>query len=184
MFLLHINKTKAFFNDSVLNIKQLNFLRKQLVDKIKFLNILKQNKKTKSLSLVLKKNQVFETPIKYIVGVSLSNTNSSIYVTDIKGKVQFFLSAGSLGLSGKQKTKKPAVLIKLLRALLNKKQFKKKSCIALHLKNFTKFYTSIVLSLLKKHLKVAFVRVFNNKPHNGCRPKKLKRKKRRRVSFS
>lgn len=183
MFLLHINKTKTFSQDFNANIKQLNFLRKQLINKIKFLNILKQNKETKSLSLVLKKNQVFETPVKYIVGVSLSNTNSIIYVTDIKGKVKFFLSAGFLGLNGKQKIKKPAVLIKLLRSLIVKGQLKKNSYVALHLKNFTKFYTSIVLSLLKKHLKVGFVRVFNNKPHNGCRPKKLKRKKRRRVFF-
>lgn len=183
MFLLHINKTKTFLKASNANIKQLSFLKEQLVNKIKFLNILKQNKETKSLSLVLKKNQVLETPLKYIVGVSLSNTNSIIYVTDIKGKIKFFLSAGFLGLNGRQKIKKPAVLVKLLRSLIVKRQLKRKSCVALHLKNFNKFYTSIVLSLLKKHLKIGFVRVFNNKPHNGCRPKKLKRKKRRRVFF-
>jgi len=183
MFLLSINKINNFFKSSNSDIKQLNFLKTQLVNKIKFLNKLKQNKKIKNLSLILNKTQILETPVKYILGVSLSNTNSIVYVTDIKGNVQFLASAGFVGLSGKQKIKKPAIFVKLLRLLLNKQSFLKNSYIALHLKNFTKFNAFFVISLLKKHLKISFVRVFNNKRHNGCRPKKLKRKKRRRVFF-
>lgn len=186
MFLLHINGISKFSKNHLSHLKQLNFLKKKLINKI---NFLKTNKKTKSLSIVLKKNpmnnknKISKNFIKHIIGITLSNSNTNVYISDIKGKIKHFSSAGSLGLNGKQKIKKPLVLIKLLRYVLSRAKFIKKSSVALHLRNFTEFHASLVLSLLNKYFLIEVVRIFNNKPHNGCRPKKLKRKKRRKLVF-
>ena len=183
MFLLHINSSNKFFKKNMLHVQQLNFLKKKLKNKIEFLNLLKENKRTKNLSLTLKKNRILENSLKYIIGVSLSNTNTNFYITDIKGNIKYFSSAGFLNLNGNQKIRKPAVLIKLLRLIISKTKFIGNASIALHLKNFTEFYVYLILTLIKKYFVVKHVRVYNNKPHNGCRPRKLKRKKRRKLFF-
>lgn len=176
MLSLHINYV---FNLNLLHIKQLNFFKKKLINKI---NILKHNKKH-TYYITKNNNKVNEEPIKHIVGITLSNSNTNFYFSDIKGKIKFFLSSGFLGLSGKQKIKKPVILVKLLRYVLSKLNFLSNYTIALHLKNFTKFYASIVVTLLNKYVLIELIRIYNNKPHNGCRPKKIKRKKRRTVVF-
>ena len=177
MLLLHINFYICKLN--LLQIKQLNFFKKKLINKI---NILKNNKKNIYYTLKTK-NKINENPVKHIIGITLSNSNTNLYFSNIKGKIQFFLSSGFLGLSGKQKIKKPVILIKLIRYVLSKLGFLDNSSTALHLRNFTKFYASLVITLLNKYVLIELIRVYNNKPHNGCRPKKIKRKKRGSVIF-
>ena len=176
MLSLHINRICKL---NVLNIKQLNFFKKKLINKI---NILKNNKKN-IYYLPQTKNRLNENPIKHIIGITLTNSNTNLYFSDIKGKIKFFLSSGFLGLNGKQKIKKPVVLVKLVRYVLSKLNFLSNHSTALHLKNFTKFYASLVITLLNKYILLELIRVYNNKPHNGCRPKKIKRKKRGTVIF-
>lgn len=183
MFLLQVKKTREVLKPHPGNIEQLILLKNKLANKIQLLDFFKKTKKIKSINIALQKTQTSENLVKYIIGIFLSNTNINVYITDIKGKVNLFLSAGSLGLNGKQKTKKPVVLIKMMRLALSKIKFTKNTYVALNLKNFTKFNISLILSLLKKYLTIELVRVYNNKPYNGCRPKKLKRKKRRRLVF-
>lgn len=179
MFLLRIKNINDL-SKLKSNKSELLFLKEEFFSK---LYLLKKFKKVKLLSLLRNQKKSSENVISYIIGISLTNTNVNIYVTDIKGNVKLLASAGNLGLNGKQKTKKPAVIIKLLRLVLTKMAFLNTGYIALHLKNFTEFYVSFIVSLIKKHLNIELLRVFNNKPHNGCRPKKLKRKKRKKLSF-
>lgn len=174
MLSLHINQ-----NCKLENIKQLNFFKKKLIHKI---NVLKNNNK-KLYCIPKTKNKIDENSIKNIIGITLSNSNTNLYFSDIKGKIKFFLSSGGLGLNGKQKVKKPVVLVKLLRYILSKLSLLNNHPTALHLKNFTKFYASLVTTLLSKYVLIELIRVYNNKPHNGCRPKKIKRKKRGTVIF-
>lgn len=184
MFLLYLNSSNKFLKPDLLHLQQLNCLKKKLRDKVEFLNLLKNNKKTKNLNLVLKKNQVLENPLKYILGISLTSTNTNFYVTDIKGNVKYFSSAGFLNLNSNQKTRKPAVLIKLLRLTIENTSFIGNAPIAIHLKNFTRFYVYLILTLIKKYFVIKHVCVYNNRPHNGCRPRKLRRKKRRKLAFN
>lgn len=183
MFLLHINSHDKVFGKSAPRIKQQNFLKVKFKKQIKFLNLLKTNKKTKDLSLIFKNKIKSGSPLKYVLGISLSNTNTNVYVTDVKGKIKYLSSAGFLGLSGNQKIKKPAVLIKLLQLTIKKTEFMGNLPIALHLKNFTESYVSLILSIVSKYFNIKHIRVYNNKPYNGCRPKKIKRKKRRKKFF-
>ena len=112
------------------------------------------------------------------------NTNTILYLSDIKGTIKFFCSAGTLKMNKKQKTKKMSVILKLIKFMLPKINFvSNNDLIALHLKNFNKHLSLFVLNFLFKYKNIGMVKINNNQPHNGCRPKKLKRKKRQRINF-
>ena len=51
-------------------------------------------------------DDVHDTLIKYVIGISMFNTNTILYLSDIKGTIKFFCSAGTLKMNKKQKTKK------------------------------------------------------------------------------
>jgi len=123
-------------------------------------------------------------PINYVIGVVISKTNIIVYLTDIKGELKFFHTAGSLKLKKSQKKKKVIVLTKLLKVLLMNVNFiTKNDVIALHLQNFNEGLVKLLYHFLVKHYNLEIVQVNNNQPHNGCRPRKLKRKKRRKLNF-
>ena len=140
-------------------------------------------KNIRNLSLNLNKIKNVNNLFKYIIGISLTNTNTNVYITDIKGNIKFSSSAGFLNMTGNQKIRKPGVIIKLLYLIIEKPKFIKNYPTALVFKNFTKYYISLILLLLKKHFFIKCVKVYNSKPYNGCRPKKIKRKKRRKLFF-
>ena len=124
-------------------------------------------------------------PINYILGVKIYKTNVIIYLSDIKGNIKFFYTAGSLNLKKNQKRKKVVVLTKLLKVLLLNINFlTKKDVIALYLQNFNEGLVKVVYFFLIKHYNLEIVQINNNQPHNGCRPRKLKRKKRRKLNFN
>ena len=183
MFLLHINDSKKLYKDSYMRIAQLNLLKKKLLIKAISLTSLKKKKSIKNSILTLNKTKMMNNPFKYVIGISLTSTNTNVYVANVKGDVKFSSSAGFLNISGDQKTKKPGVIIKLLYLIVEKTKFIGNSSIVLVLKNFTEYYISLVLLLLKKYFYIKCVKVYNNKPYNGCRPKKIKRKKRRKLFF-
>lgn len=123
--------------------------------------------------------------ISYIIGVHIYKTNIVIYLSTIKGEIKFFYTAGSLNLKKNQKKKKVVVLTKLLKVLLLNVNFiTQKDVIALHLQNFSEGLVKVIYSFLIKHYNLEVVQVNNNQPHNGCRPRKLKRKKRRKLNFA
>lgn len=52
--------------------------------------------------------------------------------------------------------------------------------LALHLTNVNFFSQKYVLSKLEEKFFITFIKVLDAKPYNGCRPRKLKRGKKRR----
>ena len=190
MFLLHIQKNKVE-RRNLLQISHLKNLIKKVREQIFFLKKLKKTKRFKSLRFLLSKVNFFgnfnfksQNLIKYIIGISIYNTNIIIYLSDIKGTIKFFCTTGSLGIKRKQKKKKIAVLIKLIKFMMSKIKFvSKNDLIALHLKNFNDRLGSFTSSFLAKYYNIELIRINNNQPHNGCRPRKLKRKKRRKLNF-
>lgn len=190
MFLLHIVKNKRE-KDNLLQVLYLKSLLKKLKEQMFFFKKMKKNKIIKNLRFnLLKKNQQFlnfksNNLIKYIMGISIYATNLVIYLSDIKGKIKFFCTAGSLGLNKKEKKKKVAVLIKLVKAMIFKIKFvSKNDLIALHLRNFNEKLGTFILSFLIKYYNIETIKINNNQPHNGCRPRKLKRKRRRKLNFN
>lgn len=114
--------------------------------------------------------------VMYIINISFSKANTTIHVSDIKGNMKFFYSAGSVGLVGKQKKNRRVAISKLISLLLKKATFLKDKPIALHLNNVN-FYNSLIINKLKHTLYIRIIKRFNQTPYNGCRKKKIRRKK-------
>lgn len=121
--------------------------------------------------------------IKYIIGVSFLKKNTIIYITDIRGKLKYYCSAGFIKLNKKQKVKIPLVLMKLTKIILAKVPNLKKMPVAVHLNNISKPLQFFFEPIFKTQFFIIQLTSFKTFPHNGCRPKKLKRKKRKKIFF-
>lgn len=114
--------------------------------------------------------------IMYVINISFLKANTTIHISDIKGNLKLFYSAGSTGLSGKQKRKRRVAVSKLISLLLKRATFLNKKPVALHLSNVN-FYKNLIVGKLKRTLYIRVIKSFNQTPYNGCRKKKLRRKK-------
>ena len=158
-------------------------LKKQYIKKLKnktclLENIKEQNYKSLNYSLFLK-NESFikhENLVVYIIDISFSRSNTLLHVMDSSGMLRFFCSAGDLSYTGKSKRARVLVFKSMIRVLVRKLKFLQNKPIALHLKNvgFRKFW---IVKMLKKKNFIKVVRSFNLYPHNGCRKRKVRRKK-------
>ena len=159
-------------------IKTKNYERNLLKKLYFFIKKLKQsNNKNKKFYCFSRKSNNTSKLISYIITIKMSLTNTLVSLIDTKGNLLISLSAGQINFKGKQKRKQPTVLIALLKELLSKSGFVGEKPVAIHFKN-TKFYhESIVVSMLSEKFFVQFIKSYNLLPHNGCRPKKLKRLK-------
>jgi len=190
MFLLHIYKNKLE-RSNFQQITHLKNLTKEIKNQICYFRKLKKNRKFKSLRFLLSKNLQKDnlilkskTLINYIIGISIYNTNIILYLSNIKGNIIFFITSGSLGIKRKQKKKKIAVLIRLIKFMMLKVKFiSKNDLIALHLKNFNERLGAFTSTFLSKYYNIELVKINTNQPYNGCRPRKIKRKKRRNLNF-
>ncbi len=124
----------------------------------------------------LKNESINEHIIMYIIDITFSRSNTFLHVMDSKGQLKFFASAGHFNYKGKNKKFRPNVLKSIYKILLTKLKYLKDKPIALHLKNvgFNKFW---IIKKLKAKFFIKTVKVFNLFPFNGCRNKKIRRKK-------
>lgn len=176
-------------NDFNINIDLNKFLRnislkKQYIKKIKdqssLLNTVKQ-KNFRLLNSILS-NQKFKSyiindnVIMYIIDITFSRSNTFVHVMDAAGKLKFFCSAGHLQHKGKNKKFRFAVFKNIYHILITKLRFLKKKPVALHLKNvgFNRFW---LIKKLKSKFFIKTVKNFNTFPFNGCRKRKVRRKK-------
>lgn len=182
MFLPYIIKTHTQNYNNLIKYLKLNMFIKKISNKVFFLNQLNEKNQFKSLSLNYNNISFIAIPnlIKYIISINLLKKNTFINVTDIKGKLKFYCSAGFVDLRGKRKIKQPLALNNLINTLKMEAQFLFNEPIALHLTNVNFFSYKYVLSKLEEKFFITFIRVLDLKPHNGCRPRKLKRGKKRR----
>lgn len=145
------------------------------------INLLKKIKENGYKNLSIRRNR-FKSEnnqdliLMYIISISFLRTNTTIHVSDIKGNMRLFYSAGLVNLAGKQKRKRRIAVSKLVSLLLKKATFLYKNPVALHLNNVN-FYNNFIVSKLKKTLYIRVIKNFNQAPYNGCRKKKLPRKK-------
>jgi ribosomal protein S11 len=166
-----------------------NKLKLTLLEKEKFyiknlfnqINQLEQIKKKnyKELGQKSMENNNFlkqDLTVYYIINISFLKANTTIHLSDIKGNIKLFYSAGDIGLKGKQKTKRRIAISKLIVILLKKAPFVNKKPVALHLNNI-KFYKRLITKQLKRNLFIKIIKSFNLTPYNGCRKRKIRRKK-------
>lgn len=163
-----------FFNEIHLKKQYL----KKVQNKAQFLNKLNErnykNVGWKFSNTVTK--PLKSTFVMYVVEISFSKKNTLFHVSDCSGNVKFFYSAGSFQQKGKGKTVRSTVLRKFYKLLVSKLKLVKRVPIAIHFKNVDSnmFW---FLKKLKKKFFITLVKHFNQYPYNGCRKKKIRRKK-------
>jgi ribosomal protein S11 len=158
-------------------------VKKQYLQKLKkklfVLNQLKQ-KNYKFISTLNQNNNIsytFDNVILYVIDITFSRSNTFLNVMDSSGNLKFFCSAGHLQYKGKRhKKSRFSVFKSIYHVLLTKLKFLRGKPIALHLKNvgLKRFW---IIKRLKTHFFIKVVKVFNLFPFNGCRKKKVRRKK-------
>lgn len=175
------NYTKFFDLNKFLrfiNLKKQYF--KQLKNKETFLSQMKEkNYKHLNVSLANDHKQpshFVDNLITYVIDLKFSRSNTLLHVMDFSGKLKFFYSAGSVKYSGKNKKSRYMIFRDLYRILVSKLAFLKGKPVALHLTNVGINKTWIVKKL-KKRFFIKCVKTFNLHPHNGCRKRKMRRKK-------
>lgn len=157
------------------------FYVENILNQVAHLKKLKENN-YKSLSMekfslnIKETNNVQDFMVMYIISISFLKANTTIHVSDIKGNIKLFYSAGSVGLTGKQKKKRRLAVIKLISLLLKKATFLGNKPTALHLNNVN-FYKNLIVNKLKRTMYLKIIKSFNQAPYNGCRKKKMRRKK-------
>ena len=114
--------------------------------------------------------------ISYVITITFLKANTMIHVSDAVGNVKWFCSSGSVNVTGKRKKQRRSVILKLILLLFKKADFLTNKPIALHLNNVSSYQTFIVKKL-KKEIFIKIVKSFNQIPYNGCRQKKIRRKK-------
>jgi ribosomal protein S11 len=146
-------------------------------NKLKIINKLKDKNYKKVNSNIYNSEIKFgNTLVSYIIDITFSKSNTLIHVMDFSGNLKFFCSAGQVNYKGKSKKSRYSVIRDLYRVLVVKLKFLKNKPIALHLKN-TGSAKLWIIRLFKKKFFIKSVKSFTKYPHNGCRKKKLTRKK-------
>lgn len=160
-------------NKFIQNIK----LKKQYINKLKKEVYKLKEKRVNSFKekyILLNKNCL----IKYIIDITFTNSNTLIHVTDFAGNLKTFWSAGNLNYKGKSKRARKMILKKFYNKFILTLEFLINQPIALHLKNVdsTQFW---IVKLFKKFFFIKIIKTFYTYPYNGCRKKKIRRKKMR-----
>lgn len=114
--------------------------------------------------------------IVYIITITFLQANTSINVSDIKGNVKLSFTSGSVNLIGKQKRNRVKSVSRLIALLSKKATFLKNCPVSIHLHNVSS-HKSLILSKLKNSFFIRLVKSFNQSPYNGCRKRKVRRKK-------
>jgi ribosomal protein S11 len=159
---------KKLYVENLLN--QVVYLKKLKTNDYKSLGI------KKSTIYINKEINPQDFVVVYVINLSFLKANTTIHVSDIRGNLKLFFSAGSVNLTGKQKRKRRIAVSKLILLLLKNANFLSRKPIALHLNNVN-FYKNLIVRKLKRNLYIKIIKIFNQIPHNGCRKKKLRRKK-------
>lgn len=142
----------------------------------------KNNRRVKSLSKIQNikgSTQVTQNLVNYVLNIQISTTNTLVSLADSNGQPVVSFSGGSINLKKRQKRMQPLALVNILKFLLLKARFLHNKTVAVHFTNVKIYYESLVIKMLKKVMFIKLVKSYNLQPHNGCRPKKLKRFKRR-----
>jgi ribosomal protein S11 len=109
-----------------------------------------------------------------IININMTNTNIICSLSNNKNKIIKKISTGDLGFKGSQKTKKFA-LISILKKFVRTLNLYNKKPVSIHFKGL-KRYQRLIIKKIKEKYFICAVKHNNLSPHNGCRPKKLKRK--------
>jgi small subunit ribosomal protein S11 len=110
-----------------------------------------------------------------ILYVKSSKNNTIVSLTNLKGKVQFVQSCGSMGFQGKKKRSTKFAIESTLYSIVEKAKEQGHKKVFVHLNGFARARFAVLSCLKKNDLKIEGIRDLTPNPHNGCRPKKVRR---------
>lgn len=110
-----------------------------------------------------------------ILYVKSSKSNTLVSLTNLKGRVQFFQSCGSLGFVGKKKRSTKFAVESTLSSVIQKAKEQGYTSLLIHLSGFSKARFTVLSCVKKYDIKIVGVRDLTPNPHNGCRPPKVRR---------
>lgn len=110
-----------------------------------------------------------------ILYVKSSRSNTIVSLTNLKGKVQFTQSCGSMGFHGKKKRSTKFAVESTLYSIIEKAKEQGYKSVFVHLNGFAKARFAILNCLKKNDLRIEGIRDLTPNPHNGCRPRKTRR---------
>lgn len=108
------------------------------------------------------------------VYVQASFNNTIVTVTDAKGNVITWMSAGSIGFSGPKKAT-PFAASKIIEAISEKVKKSGPSIVDVYIRGIGKGRDSAVRTLAAKGFTVNSIKDVTPIPHNGPKPKKVRR---------
>lgn len=106
--------------------------------------------------------------------INASYNNTMIAVTDIKGDIIAWLSAGSLGFSGPKKST-PFAASKVAEAIVEKIQRSGPTNVEVFVRGLGTGRDAAIRALAAKGLNITAIKDVTPIPHNGPRPKKVRR---------
>ena len=133
---------------------------------------------SKKLTLFSNKKNTFNINhniINYVINIISFPSNTFVNVTDVRGKVIVSVSEGLVDISKSSKKSQSSSVLKLFKSLLVKSNFLKNKPVTINFKNVKRYQEVLFLKILQSKMFIKSVQSFTNLPHNGCRPKKLKR---------
>lgn len=110
-----------------------------------------------------------------ILYVKSSRSNTIVSLTNLKGKVQFIQSCGSMGFQGKKKRSTKFAVESTLYSIVEKAKEQGHKSVFVHLNGFARARFAVLSCLKKNDLKIEGIRDLTPNPHNGCRPRKSRR---------
>ena len=108
------------------------------------------------------------------VYVNASYNNTVVTITDLQGNVVAWASSGSLGFSGPKKAT-PFASSKIIAALAEKTQNTGPRQVQVIVKGIGSGRDSAIRSLINQGFEVSSIRDVTPMPHNGPRPRKVRR---------
>lgn len=113
-----------------------------------------------------------------IFNIQFSKSNIFINITDFFGNTKQLVSSGIVGFIGTEKLNTYA-LIRLYNYLVAQNKTLAINSIAVHYKNIKQNHNKLILKYIKSIFTVKDLKFYISSPYNGCRPKKIKRLKRK-----
>jgi ribosomal protein S11 len=114
--------------------------------------------------------------ITYIIYIKFSRSNTSLHITDFSGTLKFSCLAGNLSFKGRDKKARNPVLKAVIKVIRKKFKMLQHKPVALHLKNVGR-KKRYIIKKLENELSIQIIKCFSLYPYNGCRKKKIRRRK-------
>lgn len=124
--------------------------------------------------------------VSYTLTIRHFKTNTFFIFLSCSGNIRANFSAGFIKLNKKKRKKKPSVYFSMIDFLITKTTFEINSPyfipVSMHFDNIKSSNMDLIVEELEKYYNFCLIKNFVLKPHNGCRGKKLKRQKKKKIS--